>query len=68
MHFTPHPGQRLINLDPPHQRATVIRCRKRARTVMNLYNLTVRLDDGQQFESINGCWWPAAKAHELFPS
>lgn len=57
-YFTPHKGQRLINVDPPHQLATVLRCRKRARTISNLYGIRVRQDDGQEYDSFQSCWLP----------
>src|SRR6266576_1174509 len=60
-YFTPHKGQRVRNVDPPHQLATILRCRKRTRTITNLYSVRIRQDDGKERNTtrgrVAGCRW-----------
>jgi hypothetical protein len=53
-HWKPTPGQRVCFIDDPAQKVTILRVRKAARR--SFYNLTVRLDSGETFESISSCW------------
>ena len=53
-HWKPRVGQRVCFIDDPNQKVTILRVRKAARR--SFYNLTVRPDSGQKFESISSCW------------
>jgi hypothetical protein len=52
--WKPTLGQRVCFIDDPAQKVTILRVRKAARR--SFYNLTVRLDSGETFESISSCW------------
>lgn len=55
--WRPEIGNMIVNVDPPHQKATVLECR-RARLRSYWIIRVKEVGTGQEFDSVACCWQP----------